>query len=134
MLSKKEHISYWVTTAEEDLARAQILFDKSDYVFSLFCLCLSIEKMSKALWVCENANNYPPRIHEVKYIISDTSFVPDGIQSLFIDTIQKYQIEGRYPDYKKLIYSYTTKEYTAKLFEEGKEFLTCLQNKLSLKV
>lgn len=90
--------------------------------------------MSKALWVCENANNYPPRIHEVKYILSDTSFVPDGIQSLFIDTIQKYQIEGRYPDYKKLIYSYTTKEYSAKLFEEGKEFLTCLQNKLSLKV
>jgi HEPN domain-containing protein len=73
---------------------------------------LSIEKLSKALWVKENQNNYPPRLHEVKYLLADTSFVPHPEQSLFIDNLQKYQIEGRYPDYRKLIYSYTTLHYT----------------------
>ncbi len=86
------------------------------------------------MWVSENVNNHPPRIHEIKYLLADTSFIPDGPQSLFIDTIQKYQIEGRYTDYKKLIYSYTTKEYTHQLFIEGKEFMQCLRDNLSTKV
>ncbi len=98
--------------------------------FVLFCVHLSIEKLSKALWVKENQNNYPPRIHEIKYLLADTSFVPDPEQSLFIDNLQKYQIEGRYPDYKKLIYSYTTLDYTNELLNSAKKLRQCLQDRI----
>lgn len=109
MFSKGEHINYWLSSSEQDWERAIFLYEKRDYVFCLFCVHLCIEKLSKALWVKENQNgNYPPRIHDVKHLLADTSFIPDADQGLFIDSLQKYQIEGRYPDYKKLIYQYTT--------------------------
>ena len=104
MLSKTDHIEYWLSSSNEDWERAVFLLEKKDYVFCLFCVHLCLEKLSKALWVKENQNNYPPRIHEIKYLLADTSIVPNPEQSLFIDNLQKYQIEGRYPDYKKLIY------------------------------
>ncbi|MEO5650519.1 MAG: HEPN domain-containing protein [Ginsengibacter sp.] len=132
MLSKKDHIDYWLTSAEQDWERAMFLYEKKDYVFCLFCVHLSIEKLTKALWVKENKNNnYPPRIHEIKYLLADTSFTPDPVQSLFIDNLQRYQIEGRYPDYKKLIYSYTTSGYTDELLNHAKKLKKCLQDKIS---
>lgn len=130
MLSKTDHINYWFSSSTEDWERALFLYEKKDYVFCLFCVHLSIEKLSKALWVKENQNNYPPRIHEIKYLLADTSFVPDPEQSLFIDNLQKYQIEGRYPDYKKLIYSYTTLDYTNELLNSAKKLRQCLQDRI----
>ncbi len=130
MLSKTDHINYWFSSSTEDWERAMFLHEKKDYVFCLFCVHLSIEKLSKALWVKENQNNYPPRIHEIKYLLADTSFVPDPEQSLFIDNLQKYQIEGRYPDYKKLIYSYTTLDYTNELLNSAKKLRQCLQDRI----
>lgn len=52
-------------------------------------------------------------------------------QSRFIDDIQKYQIEGRYPDYKRLIDKYTTKVYTDELMKGAKNLKECLQEKIS---
>lgn len=130
MLSKTDHINYWFSSSTEDWERAMFLHEKKDYVFCLFCVHLSIEKLSKALWVKENQNNYPPRVHEIKYLLADTSFVPDPEQSLFIDNLQKYQIEGRYPDYKKLIYSYTTLDYTNELLNSAKKLRQCLQDRI----
>jgi HEPN domain-containing protein len=132
MLSKIDHINYWLNSAEKDWERAIFMHDKKDYVFSLFCVHLCIEKLSKALWVKENENNnHPPRIHDVKHILADTSFLPDPTQSLFIDNLQRYQIEGRYPDYKNLIYTYTTLAYTDELFVNAKSLKKCLQDKIS---
>lgn len=132
MLSKMDHINYWLTSSEQDWERAMFMYEKKDYVFCLFCVHLCIEKLSKSLWVKENQNsNYPPRIHDVKYLLADTSLIPDSTQSLFIDNLQKYQIEGRYPDYKKLIYSYTTLDYTDKLLNDAKNLKKCLHDKIS---
>lgn len=130
MLSKTDHINYWLSSSNEDWERAIFLYEKKDFVFCLFCMHLSMEKLSKALWVKENQNNYPPRIHEIKYLLADTSFVPDPEQSLFIDNLQKYQIEGRYPDYRKLIYSYTTLDYTDELLNSAKKLKQCLQDRI----
>lgn len=79
------------------------MYEKKDFFFLPFLCSFCIGKLSKALWVKENPNNnHPPRIHDVKHILADTSFMPDAEQSLFIDNLQKYQIEGRYPIIKNL--------------------------------
>src|SRR6185312_5927215 len=102
MLSKDDHISYWVSTAQHDWERALFMYEKKDFVFCLFCVHLCLEKLSKALWVKENPNNnYPPRIHDIKHLLADTSFLPNKEQSFFIDAIQKYQIEGQIPRLQK---------------------------------
>ena len=131
MLSKTDHINYWVSSLEEDWERALFLYGKKDYVFCLFCVHLCIEKLSKALWVKENPNsNHPARTHNLKHVLADTSFIPNPKQSFFIDGLHKYQIEGRYPDYKKLIYSYTTENYTNELLDDAKSLIKCLQDKI----
>ncbi len=66
MLSKRDHINYWITASDEDWERGVYMYENADYVFCLFCIHLSIEKLSKDIWVKENQNNnYPPRIHEI---------------------------------------------------------------------
>lgn len=131
-MSKNDHIDYWVYASEKDWERGIFMYEKNDFVFCLFCVHLCPEKLTKALWVKENPNNnYPPKTHDLKYILADTSYLPTAAQSLFIDNIQKYQIEGRYPDYKKLIYNYTTNQYTNDLIDQAKNLRKCLLDKIS---
>lgn len=107
------------------------LLEKKDYVFGLFCLHLSLEKLAKALWVKENQVNFPPRIHELKYILTDTSMLLDQEQAKFVDDLQKYQIEGRYPDYKQYIKKYTDKDFVDDMMVKAKSLRKCLLDKIS---
>lgn len=64
---KHDHIDYWVSSAGQDWERATFMYEKKDFVFSLFCVHLCEEKLCKGLWVKENLNiNYPPKIREIK--------------------------------------------------------------------
>lgn len=130
MLSKTEHIAYWVQQSALDAERAAYMYEKNDFVFALFCTHLSLEKLCKALWIKQNLANYPPRIHELKYLLADTDIELDISQSKFVDDIQRYQIEGRYPDYKLLIYKYTTQELAAQLMENAHKLKQCLVEKI----
>jgi len=131
MLSKNDHINYWKSTAEEDWDRVDWLLDKKDYVFALFCLHLSLEKLAKAVWVKENQVNFPPRIHDLKYILTDTSLILDQDLAKFVDDLQKYQIEGRYPDYKQYIKKYTDKAFVDDMIVKAKSLRKCLLDKIS---
>ncbi|MCY7411416.1 MAG: HEPN domain-containing protein [Chitinophagales bacterium] len=50
-MTKAEHINYWTKNADRDWQRAKNNFKLKDYVFCLFCLHMSLEKICKALWV-----------------------------------------------------------------------------------
>jgi HEPN domain-containing protein len=130
MLSKSDHINYWSSTAEENWNRVDWLLEKKDYVFALFCLHLSLEKLAKAIWVKENQANFPPRIHELKYILTDTSLLLYQEQAKFVDDLQKYQIEVRYPDYKQYIKKYTYKPYVEDMISKAKTLRKCLLDKI----
>ncbi len=106
------------------------MFEKKDFVFALFCIHLSLEKICKALWIKQNTANFPPRIHELKYLLADTDVELDMLQSKFVDDIQRYQIEGRYPDYKLLIYKYTTIDLALQLMENALLLKKCLAEKI----
>ncbi len=73
------------------------------------------------MWVSENDTT--TTMHSGAKICSRGDFLcTTRVHSLYIDTIQRNQIEGRYPDNKKLIYSYNTRDYTYNLFVERKNF------------
>lgn len=64
-MDKKEHIKYWLKSAKHDLAAAEDLFENKRYDWCLFLAHLVIEKALKALWVRDNGNNIPPKIHNL---------------------------------------------------------------------
>lgn len=110
-MDKKEHISYWLVSAERDWKRTTLMFRNSDYVFALFLAHLCLEKLIKAHWVKDNEANFPPKIHNLNKLISQTQLILTDDELIFCADMNKFQIEGRYPDYVSNIYKIANKKY-----------------------
>ena len=129
-MTKFEHIKYWIDTAENDWQIVFKLFDSKDYLYSLFFSHLTIEKLTKAIWVKNNVENYPPKTHNILYILEKGEFQLNDDQKDFLLTLNNFQLEGRYPDYKQNIYKICTKEYTETMIEKSKNFRECILKNL----
>lgn len=124
-MTKEDHIKYWVTTSKNDWKRAESLLNLKDYAFALFCLHLSIEKLAKALWIKEHGTDYPPRIHNLITLFSQTSFKANDDQLLLMNELNFFQMEGRYPEHAKKIHRIARAAYTKDLFVKTKELKLC---------
>ena len=98
-MTKDEHIKYWISTAGKDWDVAIVLFKQKKYLYSLFFAHLSIEKICKALWVKNNESNYPPKIHNLNKLLAQADIALNEEDAVFAADINKFNIEGRYPDY-----------------------------------
>ncbi len=129
-MTKEEHIKYWEDIAEKDWDAAMDLFHTKKYVHCLFFAHLTLEKLCKAQWVKNNDENHPPRIHNLVKLIAniDLGFSEDELA--FMERMNDFQLEGRYPDYMQKIYTVCTNEYTATILEQVKTIKECLQKKL----
>jgi len=130
-MNKEEYIKYWVATAEDDWKSVEALYQAAQYVNSLFFAHLVLEKLAKALWVKNMAENNPPRIHNIVYLLEQADITLTDDQKLFLIKLNDFQLEGRYPDYLGKIYQAYNKERTFEVLETVKEYKSWLHNKLS---
>lgn len=86
--------------------------------------------MSKALWVKENELNVPPRTHNLISLLSRTSFAPTATQADVLAELNRFQLEGRYPDYVQTIYRIATNAFTQALLRDVSDLRQCLLAKL----
>ncbi|MDZ7363067.1 MAG: HEPN domain-containing protein [candidate division KSB1 bacterium] len=70
-MTKEEHIAYWLKTAEHDLEAAESLFESKRYDWCLFIAHLVIEKVLKAFWVRDSAEDVP-WIHNLSKLAKET--------------------------------------------------------------
>ncbi len=117
-MTKHDHIQYWKETAEEDWLAAQDLFQTKRYLQSLFLAHLTIEKLSKAHWVQDNAGYYPPRTHNILRLWGDTQLAPAPDQENTAADLNRFQLEGRYPDYQRAVAQQATESYTRNLLND----------------
>ncbi|OFX30475.1 MAG: hypothetical protein A2X08_05565 [Bacteroidetes bacterium GWA2_32_17] len=129
-MTKEEHISYWIKNADRDWKRMQLCFKSKDYVFCLFCIHLSLEKLCKAIWVKYHKTDFPPRIHNLKYILEKTPVILSEDDWIFLLFINKFNLEGRYPDYADKIYKICNKKLTQDTINKAKNIRLCLQKNL----
>jgi HEPN domain-containing protein len=103
-MNKQDHISFWLRLGNENWDAATLLMQGGKNVEALFMFFLADEKYIKANWVNDNIDNIPPRIHDLQSIYSQTDldFEPELVD--FLDTINRWNIEGRYPDFKFSLY------------------------------
>ena len=126
MMSKQQHIDYWVNTAQYDWSGAEETFIAKRYVHCLFWAHLTIEKLAKAHWVKNNQDNIPPKIHNIVRLL-ELSNVDLGDETMdFLERFNDFQLSGRYPDYQNQMYTRCTKEYTYAQLEKIKEIRQCL--------
>lgn len=98
MLTKQEHITFWKNTAAKDWKAVNDLLKSKNYVHSLFWSHLVLEKLIKAHWVKDNEGNHPPKMHNLVYLLSKTSLNMEENKLAFLEQMNLFQLEGRYPD------------------------------------
>ena len=54
MMTKQEHIDYWVEAANKDWLAIQEMYNAKTFVYALFFAHLVLEKLAKAHWVKDN--------------------------------------------------------------------------------
>jgi HEPN domain-containing protein len=98
----EKQIEYWKTGSDEDFAAAQSLLEKGHLRHSLFFVHLALEKMLKA-HVARKINDIPPRLHNLIRLAEIAEISIEPKTSGFLRSFDMYQLEGRYPDYGKVI-------------------------------
>jgi HEPN domain-containing protein len=126
MMTKEQHIEYWLNTAEYDWNGAKGAFDTKNYVHCLFWAHLVLEKLSKAHWVRTHEENIPPKVHNIVWLLEQSDMNLGESMMMFLKEFNNFQLEGRYPDYINNIYKMCTKEFTNEQLEKVKEIRQCL--------
>lgn len=111
-MTNSDYINYWKTSAERDWLAVQALVASGNNVQALFFAHLVIEKLLKAHWVKDTGSNFPPRVHNLEFLLAQTnlSMIAEDIDELRI--MNAWNMEGRYQDYRDMIYRTTTQAYT----------------------
>lgn len=112
-MNKEELIKYWIDASEIDYKAMNNLFRSKDYVWALFIGHLVIEKLLKAL-VVKNNEELVPKIHDLNKLAKLSSLELSEDRKNILDIITSFNIEARYPDYKKEFYKKSDFEFTSK--------------------
>ncbi|MCP3874212.1 MAG: HEPN domain-containing protein [Desulfobacteraceae bacterium] len=97
----KGHINYWIKSADNDLSASQSLFDSDKFDWCLFVGHLVLEKLLKALFVMNNDNKIPQKTHNLNKLAKLSMLTLSKEQMLFLDEVNDFNLEVRYPEYKK---------------------------------
>ncbi len=119
-MEKKEHIAYWIQSAEHDLDTAVSLFKASKYDWCLFISHLVLEKTLKAVFV-HNNNKLPPKTHNLVKLAELSALKLTEKQKFFLDEINDFNLEVRYPDFRFVFYKKCTREFAEGYFIKIKE-------------
>lgn len=128
-MEKEELIKYWIDASEVDFKAMENLFRTKDYVWSLFLGHLVIEKLLKAL-AASKENVSILKIHDLNKLAKSAGLqLNESMQNLF-DIITSFNIEARYPDYKKEFYNKCDSSFTSEYLEKIKEIRSWLLEQL----
>jgi hypothetical protein len=89
---------------------------------------LVLEKVLKAIFVQNNDNKMPPKIHNLIRLAEVSLLQLDEEKKIILDKINDFNIEVRYPEYKSELYKVCTKEFAAKKIMEIKELYQWLKS------
>jgi HEPN domain-containing protein len=115
--TKTEHINFWISQADDDWSAVDTLFKGRKYLQSLFFAHLVIEKICKALWIKYNEGNVPPKTHNLIHLLSATPIMNDET-SEFMLNLNRFQLEGRYPEYFTSMHQICNEPFTKEMLEK----------------
>ena len=129
-MTKQEHIDYWVQTAKDDWDAVEKMYQSKVYIHGLFFAHLYLEKLCKALWVKNNISNTPSKIHNLIKVLDEADITYSLEQKDFMNIMNGFQLEGRYPDYLNRLYKLYKKDNTGEILEQVKTLGEWLQQQL----
>ena len=125
-----QHIKFWLNSADHDLEAAVSLFAADKFDWCLFLGHLVIEKALKAVYVRDNENRMPPRTHNLVKIAEATRLELNEDIKIFLDEVTAFNLEVRYPDYRRDFFKICTREFSEEKLGQIKDFLQWLKDSL----
>ena len=130
MKTKEEYIEFWIEQANDDWNAVHTLFNGKNYLQSLFFSHLVIEKLCKSLWIKHNIENVPPRTHNLITLLNATPVKLSDEQGEFLLMLNRFQLEGRYPDYMTKMHNICNESFTNEIIQTVNDFRIWLLEKL----
>ena len=87
-------------------------------------------KIIKALYVQDNQNQLPPKSHNLVKLAKNTNIVFSTDQIIFLDEVTDFNLEVRYPEYRREFYKRCTKEFADPYFVQIKEMFQWIKSHL----
>lgn len=75
----------------------------------------------------------PPKIHNLLKIAEYSDLMLTEEQKLFLDEVNDFNLEVRYPEYRREFYKLCTKEFTESYFTKIKDFSKWLTSQIKFK-
>jgi HEPN domain-containing protein len=125
-LNLQKQIEYWKNIALSDFETVEILIEKGKSLHGLFFCHLTIEKILKAHYV-NSTKSLAPKTQDLINLSNKSDLQLKEKFQLLLVSLMKYQLEGRYPEYKL---DPPNKEKTREYLNQTKELLEWLVQKL----
>ena len=132
-MSIEEHVKYWLDSAKNDIDAAEHLFVSNKFDWCLFIGHLVVEKSLKAYYVYKNNNKIPPKTHNLLKLAELSNLNLVESKRLFLDEVNDFNLEVRYPEYKKEFYKICTKDFAQKYHSKIKDFSKWLESQIEFK-
>jgi HEPN domain-containing protein len=129
-MTKQDYINFWIEQAEDDWVAVDSLFKGQNYLQALFFAHLVIEKLCKSLWIKYNDGNVPPRTHNLIHLLSSTPIDLSDERSELMLSLNRFQLEGRYPDYLTKLHKICNKQFTVSMLDSTNQLRQWLLEKV----
>ena len=126
MVDIQRQIDYWRTGATDDWRVAQRLVAENETLHGLFFVHLTREKLLKA-HVCKATKELAPRIHNLLRLAEFGNIILSSEQKDFLEKINLYNLEGRYPD---MDFPVPSRERATQYLKQAKEITEWLTSQL----
>jgi HEPN domain-containing protein len=132
-MTTEEKVKYWVKISDEDLKIAETMLKNKYRLYTGFMCHQAIEKIFKSCYE-KLRNETSPYTHDLPRLATLADFYDlfSEEQKLFLNTINPLNIEARYPDYKERIAKTLTDERCEKIFNQTKDLLQWIKEKILL--
>ena len=126
---EEQQLNYeeWFFQSDYDLETAQHMLQSGRNVYCIFMCHLSLEKALKGLFV-RRLNQYPPKLHNLKYFVDNLALEPEEAHLDFIDWINRMGITTRYPEDLKNMIKRFSRERTNEIFQQTKTIQQWIRN------
>jgi HEPN domain-containing protein len=122
MTNIPKQTEYWLKSAKEDFDVGRHLIKAEKMRHGLFFLHLALEKMLKACF-CKKQGKTPPKIHNLPRLAELAKISFDQKKQDGLEAINRFCIEGRYPDEQPVIPGKTEVKRYIKIAEEISKWL-----------
>lgn len=130
MMTKQDYINFWIEQAEDDWTAVDTLLKGRNFMQSLFFAHLVIEKLCKSLWIKYKEENVPPRTHNLIQLLTSTPIDLSDDRSELILSLNRFQLEGRYPDYMTKMHNICNEQFTVSMLDSTNQLRLWLLEKL----